>query len=216
LGGLRDKNPAKALLGVALGLNEPGKENFMKVVAVSGSPRPQGNTSQLLHQVLEVLAKQGMETEYLSLHDKQILPCKACLKCAKDKNRCAQEDDFMPVYQAMAAADGLIVGSPVYFGSATPNLMALLDRAGYVARQGDNPFYRKVGTPIVVARRAGVNFTYAQLQFFFCIMGMYVPGATYWPIAYGLKPGDVAQDAEGLKTMTDLAENMAFLMKKLG
>jgi multimeric flavodoxin WrbA len=187
----------------------------MKVLAICGSPRPQGNTSQLLRQVLEVLAQQGMETEYLSLHDQQILPCKACLKCAKDKNQCAQEDDFMPVYQAMAAADGLIVGSPVYFGSATPNLMALLDRAGYVARQGDNPFYRKVGTPVVVARRAGVNFTYAQLQFWFCIMGMYVPGSSYWPIAYGLKPGDVAQDAEGVKTMTDLAENMAYLMKRL-
>jgi len=93
--------------------------------------------------------------------------------------------------------------------------MALLDRAGYVARQGDNVFARKVGSPIVVARRAGVNFTYAQLQFWFCIMGMYVPGSTYWPIAYGLNPGDAAADAEGLKTITDLAENMAWLMKKL-
>ena len=188
----------------------------MKVLAVSGSPRPQGNTYHLLQEALKVLEQQGIKTEYLSLHDRQILPCKACLQCAKDKNRCAQEDDFMPVYEAMAAADGLLVGSPVYFGSATPNLMALLDRAGYVARQGDNPFYRKVGSPIVVARRAGVNFTYAQLQFWFVIMGMFVPGSTYWPIAYGLKPGDVTQDTEGLKTVTDLADNMAWLMKKLG
>ena len=109
-----------------------------------------------------------------------------------------------------------MVGSPVYFGSATPNLMALLDRAGYVARQGDNVFARKVGTPLVVARRAGVNFTYAQLQFWFCIMGMVTPGASYWPIAYGLKPGEAANDAEGIKTITNLAENMAWLMKKLG
>ena len=188
----------------------------MKVLAISGSPRPQGNTYTLLQEALKVFTHQGLETEYLSLHDKQILPCKACLQCAKDKNRCAQEDDFMPVYEAMAAADGLLVGSPVYFGSATPNPMALLDRAGYVARQGDNPFHRKVGTPIVVARRAGVNFTYAQLQFWFVIMGMFVPGATYWPIAYGLKPGDVAQDAEGLKTVSNLAENMAWLMQKIG
>ena len=123
----------------------------MKVLAISGSPRPQGNTYLLLHETLKVLEQQGLETEYLSLHDKQIMPCRACMKCAKEKNRCAQEDDFMPVYEAMAAADGLLVGSPVYFGSATPNLMALLDRAGYVARQGDNPFYRKVGS----ARRGG-------------------------------------------------------------
>jgi multimeric flavodoxin WrbA len=187
----------------------------MKVLAISGSPRPQGNTWHLLTETLKVLASHGLETEYISLHDQNIQPCKACLKCATDKNRCAQEDDFMPIYTAMSQADGLLVGSPVYFGSATPNLMALLDRAGYVARQGDNPFYRKVGSPVVVARRAGVNFTFAQLQFWFTIMGMYMPGASYWPIAYGLKPGDVAQDAEGLKTMTDLADNLAWLMKKL-
>jgi multimeric flavodoxin WrbA len=188
----------------------------MIVLAISGSPRPQGNTYHLLQEALKVLQSQGLETEYLSLHDKDIRPCRACLTCAKEKNRCAQEDDFMPVFTAMARADALIVGSPVYFGSASPNLMALLDRAGYVARHGDNPFYRKVGTPIVVARRAGVNFTYAQLQFWFVIMGMIVPGATYWPIAYGLKPGEVMQDAEGLKTVTSLAENLAWLMKKLG
>ena len=187
----------------------------MKVVAISGSPRPQGNTRLLLEAALKVLEGHGIATEYLSLHGKDIRPCLACMKCAEDKNRCAQEDDFMPVFEARAAADGLIVGSPVYFGSATPNLMALLDRAGYVARQGDNVFARKVGTPIVVARRAGVNFTYAQLQLWFCIMGMYVPGSSYWPIAYGLKPGDAAADAEGLKTITDLADNMAWLLKKL-
>jgi multimeric flavodoxin WrbA len=191
------------------------EDRVMQVLAISGSPRPQGNTHLLLQEALKVLEGQGITTAYLSLHDKDIQPCQACMKCAKDKNRCAQEDDFMPVYEAMAAADGLIVGSPVYFGSATPNLMALLDRAGFVARMGDNPFHRKVGTPIVVARRAGVNFTYAQLQFFFCIMGMFTPGASYWPIAYGLNPGEVAGDAEGLKTVTDLADNLAWLLKKL-
>ena len=188
----------------------------MKVLAVSGSPRPHGNTWLLLHEALKVLAQQGFQTEFISLHDKQILPCTACLTCAQEKNRCVQEDDFMPVFTAMTQADGLLVGSPVYFGSATPNLMALLDRAGYVARQGDNVFNRKVGSPIVVARRAGVNFTYSKLQLFFCIMGMYVPGSTYWPIAYGLKPGEVLNDAEGLKTIANLAENMAWLLKKLG
>jgi len=187
----------------------------MKVLAISGSPRPQGNTRLLLETALKALEGHGIATEYLSLHDKDIRPCLACMKCAKDKNRCAQEDDFMPVFEAMAAADGLIVGSPVYFGSATPNLMALLNRAGFVARMGDNHFARKVGSPIVVARRAGVNFTYAQLQLWFCICGMFVPGSSYWPIAYGLNPGDAANDAEGLKTITDLADNMAWLLKKL-
>jgi multimeric flavodoxin WrbA len=93
--------------------------------------------------------------------------------------------------------------------------MALLDRVGFVARMKENFLRRKIGAAIVVARRAGVNFTYAQLQLWFCIMGMFVPGSTYWPIAYGLAPGDAANDAEGLKTITDLADNMAWLLKKL-
>ena len=93
--------------------------------------------------------------------------------------------------------------------------MALLDRAGYVARMGDNVFARKVGSPIVVARRAGVNFTYAQLLYFFMIMGMVVPGSTYWPIAYGRQPGEVTKDEEGMKTVAALAENIAWLLKKL-
>jgi len=187
----------------------------MKVLAICGSPRPRGNTWHLLQEAIKVLEQQGIATEYVSLHEKDIRPCLACEKCAKEKNRCAQEDDFNELYAVMAQADGFIVGSPVYFGSATPNMMALLDRAGYVARMGDNIFDRKVGSPIVVARRAGVNFTYAQLLYFFMIMGMVVPGSTYWPIAFGRAPGEVTKDEEGIKTITTLAENIAWLLKKL-
>jgi multimeric flavodoxin WrbA len=187
----------------------------MKIIAISGSPRPRGNTWHLLQEVIKVLEQQGIDTEYVSLHDKNIRPCLACMTCAKEKNRCSQEDDFNALYEVLAQADGLIVGSPVYFGSATPNMMALLDRAGFVARMGDNVFDRKVGSPIVVARRAGVNFTYAQLLYFFMIMGMVVPGSTYWPIAYGLNPGEVTKDEEGMKTVVALAENIAWLLKKV-
>jgi multimeric flavodoxin WrbA len=187
----------------------------MKVIAICGSPRPQGNTYHLLQEAIRVLNKEGIDTEYISLHDKEINPCLACEKCSEDKNRCAQEDDFNALYEVMAKADGLIVGSPVYFGSATPNLMALLDRAGYVAKKGENVFARKVGSPIVVARRAGVTFTYAQLLYFFMIMGMVVPGSTYWPIAYGRERGEVLKDEEGMKTIANLAENIAWLLKKV-
>ena len=187
----------------------------MKIIAISGSPRPRGNTWHLLQEVIKVLEQQGIDTEYVSLHDKDIRPCLACMKCAKEKNRCSQEDDFNALYEVLAQADGLIVGSPVYFGSATPNLMALLDRAGFVARMGDNVFDRKVGSPITVARRAGVNFTYAQLLYFFMIMGMVVPGSTYWPIAFGLNPGEVTKDEEGMKTVATLAEKIACLLKKV-
>lgn len=187
----------------------------MKIIAISGSPRPKGNTWHLLQEAIKVLEQQGIDTEYVSLHDKDIRPCLACMKCAKEKNRCSQEDDFNALYEVLARADGLIVGSPVYFGSATPNMMALLNRAGFVARMGDNVFERKVGSPIVVARRAGVNFTYAQLLYFFMIMGMVVPGSTYWPIAFGLNPGEVTKDEEGMKTVVTLAENIAWLLKKV-
>jgi multimeric flavodoxin WrbA len=188
----------------------------MKVLAISGSPRPQGNTRYLLEHASQVLQQQGLTTEFISLHNKEILPCTACLQCAEGKNTCILPDDFMPIFDQMGGADALLIGSPVYFGSASPNIMALLDRAGYVARMGDNVFFRKVGALVVVARRAGVNFTYAQLMFFFSIMGMIVPGSSYWPIAYGHKPGEVAQDDEGLSTITHLAENIAWLLKKLG
>ena len=187
----------------------------MIVIAMCGSPRPKGNTYHLLQEAIGVLNRQGIETEYISLHNKDIRPCLACGKCAKDKNRCAQEDEFNDLYIKMTQMDGIIVGSPVYFGSATPNLMALLDRAGYVARMGDNAFARKVGSPIVVARRAGTNFTYAQLLYFFMIMGMVVPGSTYWPIAYGREQGEVLKDEEGMRTITNLAENIAWLLKKV-
>ena len=140
---------------------------LMKALAISGSPRKEGNTWQLLHLALEVLAGEGFDTEFISLHDKNVQPCIACGSCQKNKNQCAQEDDLQEILPKMHAADALLVGSPVYFGSATPNLMALLDRAGYIARYGDNYFNRKVGAPVVVARRAGVNFTYAQLLFLF-------------------------------------------------
>ncbi|MGQ9920000.1 MAG: flavodoxin family protein [Desulfobacca sp.] len=187
----------------------------MRALAISGSPRQEGNTWQLLQVALEVLAAEGLQTELISLHNKVVHPCLACGTCQKKQNQCVQEDDFQEVLASMHLADVLLIGSPVYFGSATPNLMALLDRAGYLARYGDNRFFRKVGAPIVVARRAGVNFTYAQLLFFFMIMGMVVPGSSYWPIAYGLQPGDALQDHEGVETVKNLAKNLAWVAKKL-
>ena len=161
----------------------------MKVLAISGSPRPQGNTRLLLETALEVLEGHGIATEYLSLHGKDIRPCQACYKCAKDKNRCAQEDDFMPVFEAMAAADGLLVGSPVYFGSATPNLMALLDRAGSWPAWGTTTSPESGqphrGGP---AGRGQLHLRPAPVMVLH--HGDVCAGSSYWPIAYGLNPGD--------------------------
>jgi multimeric flavodoxin WrbA len=190
----------------------------MRVLGISGSPRRGGNTDLLIHAALQTLAEEGIEGDFLSLADRHIQPCLACGGCLKAETiRCVQDDPaFEGVLEKFSAADGILVGSPVYFGSATPQVMALLDRVGYVGRRHPQLLRRKVGAAIVVARRAGQNFTFAQLNYFFLISEMIVPGSTYWNIAFGREKGEVANDTEGMDTVRNLARNMAWLMKKLG
>ena len=189
----------------------------MKVLGISGSPRKNGNTQILVQTALDVLAEEGIETELLSLAGRPVKPCVVCGGCAKgDAIRCVQEDPaFEGVIDRFIEADGVLVGSPVYFGSAAPEIMALLDRVGHVSRRNDNFLRRKVGAAIVVGRRAGQNFTFAQLNYFFLLSEMIVPGSTYWNIAFGREKGEVTGDQEGLETVKTLAKNMAWLLQKL-
>ena len=188
----------------------------MKVIGVSGSPRKKGNTEFLIQLALDEIRKEGIDTEIITLANKTINPCNACMACKKDKNRCVIEDDFEPMFLKMREADGLILGTPVYFGSATPNIKSFMDRTGYVCRQGENFFYRKVGAPIVVARRAGQNFTLAQLTFFLLLMGMIVvPGSPYWTLGFGRDIGEVEKDSEAIESISNLGRNMAWLLKKI-
>jgi multimeric flavodoxin WrbA len=190
----------------------------MHAIAICGSPRKDGNTQILLKGCLGVLEKSGITTELIPLAGKRIEPCRACGQCAKKKDKtCSiKDDDFHPIFEKMQAAGIVVVGSPVYFGSASPQLMALLDRAGYVSRMNGNLFSRKLGGPIVVARRAGHNFTFAQLMFWFLINDMVVPGSSYWNIAFGRAAGEVESDAEGIRTVERFGENLAWLAGKLG
>jgi multimeric flavodoxin WrbA len=189
----------------------------MKVLGISGSPRRGGNTDFLIHMALDALASEGIATEFLSLADRPVKPCIACRGCVTaDGYRCVQEDPaFEGMIERFMAADGILLGSPVYFSSATPQLMALLDRVGYVSRMKGNFLRRKVGAAIAVARRAGQNFTFAQLNFFFLINEMIVPGSTYWNIVIAREIGEAAHDREGIETVRNLATNMAWLLKKL-
>jgi multimeric flavodoxin WrbA len=189
----------------------------MKVLGVSGSPRPGGNTDILVRTALDSLGHEGIRTEFLSLADRPIMPCRGCEGCASaDGIRCVQEDPaFDGIIDEFLSADGILIGSPVYFGSATPQTMAMLDRVGYVARKKGNFLRHKVGAAIAVARRAGQNFTFAQLNYFFLINEMIVPGSTYWNVAFGRKQGEVVEDKEGMDTVKNLAVNMAWLLKKL-
>jgi multimeric flavodoxin WrbA len=190
----------------------------MKALAISGSPRRNGNTEYLLNRLLGHLQSAGHEVRLLSVADLKISPCDGCGACGKAKDRtCILDgDDFQTCFQAMVEADLLVVGSPVYFGSATPQLMTLLDRAGYVSRANGNLFARKLGGPVVVARRAGQNFTFAQLLMWYMINDFVVPGSSYWNVAFGRTPGEVEHDEEGLRTVDRFAENLAWLADKLG
>ena len=189
----------------------------MKVLGMSGSPRKGGNTDILINTALQQMAASGFETDFLSLAGREIHPCDGCGACAAvDKATCVLTDSgFEGIIERFMAADAVIVGSPVYFGSATPQTMAVLDRVGYVSRRHGNFLRRKVGAAVAVGRRAGQNFTFAQLNYFFLLSEMIVPGSTYWNVGTALNKGDIKADKEGLETIGNLTTNMAWLMKKL-
>ena len=189
----------------------------MKVVAFNGSARKDGNTAILLRRVLQVLESEGIETELIQLAGEQIHGCSACGVCRKVKNKqCKIVNDNVNLYiEKMAAADGILLGSPTYFSMMTPEMKALIDRAGYVAMANDGMFKRKVGAAVVAVRRAGGIPTFDAINHFFLISQMIVPGSSYWNVGFGLAKGDVEKDEEGMKTMETLGENMAWLLKKL-
>ncbi len=188
----------------------------MHAVAVSASPRKKSNSEILLRRCLDGLGKQGITGELITLRDKTIKGCRACETCRKKKDRrChTRDDDFQGVCDKMFAADIIVVGSPVYFGSAAPELMALLDRVGYVSRSNGGLLTRKLGGPIVVARRAGHNFTYAQLLFWYTINDMIVPGSSYWNVGLAREPEKILEDQEALATVDRFADNLAWLAQR--
>jgi multimeric flavodoxin WrbA len=189
----------------------------MKVVAFNGSARKDGNTALLIKRVLSVLKEEGFETELLQMAGEQIRGCTACRTCYTTKNkRCVIEDDKVNEHiQKMLEADGIILGSPVYFSMMTPEMKALIDRTGYVARANSDMLKRKVGAAVVAVRRAGGIPTFDAINHFFLISQMIIPASSYWNVGFGNKKGDVLNDKEGMKTMEDLGKNMAWLIKKL-
>jgi len=188
----------------------------MKVVAFNGSPRKEGNTNALLKEILAVLNKEGIETELVHLSE-AISGCIACSKCFENKDgKCALDKDVInDCIEKMAEADGIILGSPTHFADLTPALKALIDRAGFVGIANGCMFKRKVGAAVVAVRRAGAIHVFDSINHFFLISQMIIAGSSYWNIGMGLEEKDVEKDAEGLKTMWVLVENMAWLIKKI-
>ncbi|WP_027717736.1 flavodoxin family protein [Desulfovirgula thermocuniculi] len=187
------------------------------VVAFNGSPRPKGNTYHALEAVLGALAQEGISGEIVQLGGRRLAGCAACFKCFKSKDkRCQQGGDEMNEFIARAvAADGIIIGSPVYFSNVTAEVKAFIDRCGMVARANDDMLKGKVGAAVVVARRAGATFAYSAINFFFGISQMVIPSSNYWNLGLALAPGDILKDEEALNTFKTLGQNMARVLKKL-
>jgi multimeric flavodoxin WrbA len=189
----------------------------MKVIAISGSGRKDGNTAIMVRQVFAALERNGIETELVQLAGEPVAGCMACYRCGTMKNgRCAIENDIVnDVIAKIRDADGIILASPTYFADCTGQMKCLIDRAGCVGRANGNLYRRKVGASVVSVRRAGAIHAFHTMNSFFTIGESIVVGSTYWNIGRGGKIGEVASDEESAKTMDDLGENMAWLLKKL-
>ncbi len=189
----------------------------MKVVAFSGSGRKDGNTAILLRVVLDELAKEGIETELIQLAGSPLPGCIACYKCFKNKDqKCAVTNDKLNDYLAkMTEADGVILGSPVYYADASALMKALIERCGFVSTANGGLFTHKVGAAVAAVRRAGAIRTFDTLNHFFQYSQMFIVGSTYWNVGIGRDPGQVKEDAEGIRTMENLGRNMAWLLKKI-
>jgi len=190
----------------------------MKVVAFNSSARLDGNTAILLKTALGELEREGIQTELIQLAKEQIPGCGACYRCFKQKDeRCSVDTDPVNDYIAkMAAADGILLGSPVYFADITANMKALIERCGMVSRANDDLYQRKVGAGVVAVRRGGAIHAFNSLNHFFTIGQMVIVGSSYWNIGIGREPGEVLSDAEGIQTMKTLGKNMAWLLKTVG
>ena len=183
----------------------------MKVLLINGSPRANGNTALGLREMEAVFHAQGIETETLHVGSQAIRGCVACNGCAK-KGRCVFDDGVNEAAAKLKAADGLVVGSPVYYAGPNATVTAFLDRLFY-STSFDKTM--KVGAAAVVCRRGGASATFDRLNKYFTISGMPVASSRYWNSLHGMTPGEAEQDEEGLRTLRTLARNMAFLMKSI-
>ena len=189
----------------------------MKVLAINGSARKNGNTDILISRIFEKLNAAGIETEAVHFADQIIEPCKACFACGGKGNCVHKKDSFRKVFEKTTQADGIILGSPVYCANISANMQAFLERAAVVRDMNRNLLNNKykVGASVAAVRRGGALQAIDAMNHFFLNQEMIVVGSTYWNTVYGQMPGDVLKDEEGLANMDNLAENMIWLLKKI-
>lgn len=183
----------------------------MKVFLINGSPNAKGCTFTALSEVETTLNQQGVETELIHVGNKDIRGCIGCLKC-RTAGKCVFNDLVNEVAPEFEKADGIVLGSPVYFASANGSLVSFADRLFFSA-QFDKSM--KVGAAVVSARRGGCSATFDVINKYFTISGMPVASSQYWNSVHGYTPDDVRKDEEGLQTMRTLGRNMSFLIKSI-
>lgn len=189
----------------------------MKAVAFNGSPRRHGNTARLIRQVFSRLEQNGIQCELVELSGQIIRGCISCSMCRKNLNkRCVNNTDIVnDCIEKMIGADVILFGSPTYFAGITPELKALLDRSGYVARGNHYMLSRKVGAGVASVHRAGALNVLHTINEYLLINDMIVPGSTYWSMGVGDKAGDVENDELAIDTMNRLGDNIAWLLDKM-
>ena len=183
----------------------------MKVLLINGSPKVKGNTAFALEQMAEVFAAEGIETELIQVGSTEIRGCTGCGACYKN-GKCVFDDLVNEVGEKLKDADGIIVGSPVYYASPNGTLISFLDRLFYSAHYD---LRMKVGASVVVARRGGCSAAKDVLDKYFTISQMPVASSCYWNMIHGAKPGEAAQDPEGIRTVRTLAKNVSFLIRAI-
>ena len=184
----------------------------MKVLLINGSPHKDGNTAFALKQMAEVFSDCGVETELVHVG---VLPIRGCIGCRScyERHACVFEDAVNETAALLEACDGIVVGSPVYYASPNGTLLSFLDRLFYSTGHIDKRM--KVGASVVCARRGGCTASMDVLNKYFSISSMPIASSTYWNQIHGSKPGEAAMDAEGVRTMRNLAKNMVFLMNAI-
>jgi len=182
-----------------------------KVLVINGSPHETGCTARALEEVIKTLNAEGIETELLQIGKKDIPGCRACGFCMRT-GKCVINDIVNEAALKFEAADGLIIGSPVYYSSPNGTALSFMDRLFYSAGY---PKHMKVGAAVVSCRRGGNTATFDALNKYFTISGMPVVSSTYWNQVHGFTAEDVEKDLEGLRTMRNLGRNMAFLIRAI-
>lgn len=190
-----------------------GKMKDMKVLLLNGSPRPDGNTATLLKEVASQLSENGIGSELVQIGNRAVRGCIACGQChAQHLGKCVFEDDVCnEIIAKMKECDAIVVGSPVYYGVPSGQVISVLQRMAYA---GGTYMQGKPAAAVTVCRRGGATASFQTLQMPFQMLNMPIVTSQYWNIGYGAGEGEVSQDAEGLQTMRTLADNMAYMLRQ--